>query len=253
MLKRGNWSVEELDKLRQQYGRRSLPQLARELRRTHEAVMQRAKLSFRRKLKPEKLSRADEATLRTMIGVADIEIMELVLSRSPAEILKVLEAWAVVSRKGASRKGASRKGSFQPWEISYLKNYYASRPDWAICLVLRRDLASVHERAREMCLGKDRSLESVPLPQLEKLITIPALPPIKMPRWTAGDVVSLRRLYSSRSNLELARTLGRSEKSVVAKANELRLRKSSARLRKMGRENVEIRHRSARGQSKLSS
>lgn len=242
MLKRGNWSVEELDKLRQQYGRRSLLQLARELRRTKEAVVQRAKISFRRKLKPEKLTRADEAVLRTMIGVAEVEIMELVLSRRRVEIRKVLKSWAV-----ASRTGGSRKGRFQPWELRYLKNYYASRPDWAACLVLRRDLASVQERATQMCLGKDRSLDSVPLPQLEKVIGIPTLPPIKMPRWTADDVAWLRRLFSSRSNLELARALGRSEKSVVAKANELRLRKSSARLRTMGRENVEIRHKSPKG------
>ena len=44
------------------------------------------------------------------------------------------------------------------------------------------------------------------------------------------------------SNLELARTLGRSVKSVVSKAHNLGLKKDRERLRQMGRENVRLRY-----------
>ena len=46
MLKRGNWSVTELIKLRQSYGRRPLRLLAAELRRTPTALRQRAEQLF---------------------------------------------------------------------------------------------------------------------------------------------------------------------------------------------------------------
>ena len=52
----------------------------------------------------------------------------------------------------------------------------------------------------------------------------------------------LRRDYPVKSNLELARDLGRSVKSVVSKAHHMGLKKSSERLRNMGRENVSLRY-----------
>ena len=46
----------------------------------------------------------------------------------------------------------------------------------------------------------------------------------------------MRREYPVLSNLDLARMLGRSVKSVVSKAHHLGLKKSSERLRDMGKE-----------------
>ena len=64
----------------------------------------------------------------------------------------------------------------------------------------------------------------------------------RMPRWAAEELEALKRDYARRSNLEIARRLGRSVKSIVSKAHHLRLKKSFERLRDMGRKNVSLRH-----------
>ena len=64
----------------------------------------------------------------------------------------------------------------------------------------------------------------------------------RMPRWSHEELEALRREYPVESNLEIARRLDRSVKSVVSKAHNLGLKKSSERLRRMGRENVSLRY-----------
>ncbi|MFQ5503507.1 MAG: hypothetical protein ACE5F1_01775 [Planctomycetota bacterium] len=233
MLKRGNWSTEDLVRLKCSFGCRPLSQLARELRRTEEAVEQRARQLLGGRRRAGKLSARDEARLRHMVGVAELATMGLVLARHDKEVLKVLRAWA----------RTERRGRFQPWEIRYLKERYASRPDWALSLVLGREASVIRRRAGELCLGKNRKVESVPLPSLEKIVVIQPQAPVRMPRWTDEETEALTLHYSDRPNLEIAQLLGRSIKSVIAKANELGLRKNHARLRDMGRENVRIRHK----------
>jgi hypothetical protein len=63
-----------------------------------------------------------------------------------------------------------------------------------------------------------------------------------MPRWDAAAIEKLRQLYPTTPNLELARVLERSVKSVVSKAHNLGLKKEAERLREMGRENVSLRY-----------
>lgn len=65
----------------------------------------------------------------------------------------------------------------------------------------------------------------------------------KMPRWTSDDVQHLFDYYEDESNLELAKALGRSVKSIVAKAHMMGLKKSKARLQQMGVDNVAKRGR----------
>lgn len=69
-------------------------------------------------------------------------------------------------------------------------------------------------------------------------------PSTRMPRWRAEELDVLREDYPNQSNVDLARRLGRSVKSVVSKAHHLGLSKSSDRLREMGRENVSARYAS---------
>ncbi len=232
MLKRGNWSVEELTKLRRCFGRRPLRQLARDLRRTPETVCQKANQLLGSRCRTGAWSADEVATLREMVGVADLDTMALVLGRPGEEVASVLEAWAA----------RSRRGRFERWEIGYLKAFYSSREDWAVAVVTGRSLAAVRKRARLLCLGKDRRLESVRIPFLEPIVEIQPMPRVRMPRWTRDEIQALRRIYPSRANLDVAKELGRSIKSVLAKANELGLRKTPARLRDMGRANVGVRH-----------
>lgn len=246
MLKRGNWSVEELMKLREQYGRRPLPQLARELRRTEDTVRLRAEQMFQQEWCPDDedpetfegregpLTDAEREQLRFMVGISDLETMQLVLGRRVEAIEEVLLEWS-----------RYRAGDWDEASIEFLKSTYGTRPDWALATVLGHRVAAIQAKARELCLGKDRSVVSVDLPVLEKHVVIQPQAPVRMPRWTREEVDELVQVFPELPNLEIARRLGRSVKSVVAKANELGLRKSKERLREMGRENVMIRHRRA--------
>jgi len=63
-----------------------------------------------------------------------------------------------------------------------------------------------------------------------------------MPRWTEAQIEELRREYPMRSNLDLARMMGRSVKSIVSKANKLSLTKAPERLARMGHENSVMRY-----------
>lgn len=58
------------------------------------------------------------------------------------------------------------------------------------------------------------------------------------PRWTKEEVSTLKRLYRTTSNAEIAKVLGRKVSSVVFKGHRLGLSKGAQRLREMGQENI---------------
>jgi hypothetical protein len=60
----------------------------------------------------------------------------------------------------------------------------------------------------------------------------------KRPRWTKEEISTLKSLYRTRSNMEIARLLGRSVSSIVFKGYRLGLSKGIRRLKEMGRENI---------------
>jgi hypothetical protein len=61
------------------------------------------------------------------------------------------------------------------------------------------------------------------------------------PRWTKKEVSTLKRMYRSKSNQEIADLLGRKVSSVVFKAFHMGLKKGPRRLAEMGRQNIEKR------------
>jgi hypothetical protein len=63
-------------------------------------------------------------------------------------------------------------------------------------------------------------------------------PSPKRPRWTQDEVATLKRLYRTKSNAEIARRLGRTVSSIVFKGYRLGLSKGTRRLKQMGRENI---------------
>jgi hypothetical protein len=70
------------------------------------------------------------------------------------------------------------------------------------------------------------------------------------PRWTKGEVKILKSMYRTHSNWEIAVHLGRKVSSVVLKGHRLGLRKSAARLKAMGKENIARRWETTRGRTK---
>ena len=100
----------------------------------------------------------------------------------------------------------------------------------------------VLESFREMVLLRDDEraldLETIPVVHLRsggKQVT-------RMPRWQVQELELLAELYPACSNLEIAKQLGRSVKSIVSKAHHMGLKKDLDRLREMGRQNVSLRY-----------
>jgi len=116
----------------------------------------------------------------------------------------------------------------KPWtpdDLVVLRRNYGSRTNAWLCEYLERDEADVEAKANELQLAKDKR----------------RFKGRKMPRWSETEVKLLRERYPTRANVEIARELGRSVKSVVSKAHALQLRKDEQRLQEMGRQNVELR------------
>lgn len=228
MKKRGNWSVEELTKLRASFGRRPISQLVRELKRSEETILHRAQKMFAGDKKSGPWTQEDLDSLREMVGCSELETMALVLGRSKQSVLAKLRA---LSKE-------KQKGRFTEDEILFLKTFGPSRPDWALAIAMGRDVAVLRRKAKALGLGKDKRLEEVPIPEMEPIVRLAPQPRPKMPRWSVEDCQILRERYPNVSNLQIAKALNRSVSSIVAKANELRLKKDPLRLEEMGRENA---------------
>jgi hypothetical protein len=228
MKKRGNWSVEELTKLRASFGRRPVSQLVRELRRSEETILHRAQKMFSRRKKTGPWTQEELRCLSEMIGCSDLKTMALVLGRPPQSVLAKLRSMSKVKQKGR----------FSEDEILFLKTFGPSRPDWSLAIALGRDVSVLRRKAKALGLGKDKRLEEVPIPEMEPIVRLAPQPRPKMPRWSPEECQILRERYPKVSNLQIARALNRSVSSIVAKANELRLKKDPVRLEEMGRENA---------------
>jgi len=105
-------------------------------------------------------------------------------------------------------------------------------------VILGRPVADIEAKSAEICLAKDKGFRRR---SGSKKAT-------RMPRWTMEEGDLLKELYPELSNLEIARRLNRSQKSVVSKAHDLGLKKTSKRLRDMGRENVSLRYQKPDGE-----
>jgi len=163
--------------------------------------------------------------LRRYLGATSPEIIARILGRSVDEVQsRIIEL-------GRIKKG----GSWTREELVEFKRIYGTRTDEDLSRIFGRTLDDVRKLAAEHALAKDKAF-------VRKLVGEAST---QMPRWRDEELVLLRRDYPTQSNLELARKLGRSVKSVVSKAHHLGLKKSSERLRSMGRENVSLRYQDA--------
>ena len=123
-------------------------------------------------------------------------------------------------------------GSWTRAETAEFKRIHGRRTDEDLACIFGRSVADVRALALEHRLAKDKAF-------VRKLHGIPST---RMPRWRAEELQVLRKCYAVQSNVALARRLGRSVKSVLSKAHQLHLKKSSTRLREMGRANVSARY-----------
>ena len=115
-------------------------------------------------------------------------------------------------------------------QVQQLKLLYGRRSDRELAKHFGVTISHIEDTAHSLALGKDKA----------------TFKGRRMPRWTEAQIAMLIDLYADTDNLEIARRVGRTVKSVSSKAHQLDLRKSRDRLRAMGRQNVS--RRAGRGE-----
>ena len=220
--KRGRWSRSEQARLRELYGLREDTAIARELRRPVPSIARMAQSLFPAEVKSGPWKASEVQELKRYLGATTPEVIARILGRSLEDVqARIFDLGRIQGR-----------GSWERAEIAEFKRIFGTRTDEDLSRIFGRDLLEIRQLAQELGLSKDKVF-------LRKLRGEPAT---RMPRWKPEELGILRAEYARLSNLEIARKLGRSVKSVVSKAHHLALKKSSARLRSMGRENVSARY-----------
>ncbi|MSR62545.1 MAG: hypothetical protein EXS08_08875 [Planctomycetes bacterium] len=221
--KRGRWSQADRARLRELYGLREDALIARELKRPVSGVARVAESLF-----PALPSRTGPWTasevqeLKRYLGASSHDVIARILGRTAVEVQEqIFDLGRIQRRSDWTRE-----------EVAQLKRIYSSRTDEDLACVFGRSLDEIRRFSAEHGLFKDKGF-------MRKLRGEPAT---RMPRWTEEELDILRASYASEPNLDIAKRLGRSVKSVVSKAHLLELQKSSERLREMGRANVSVRY-----------
>lgn len=238
-LRRGNWSVQELERLRQLLPARGVPTTARLLRRSAESVERKAAELLRVPPRRGDWTASDDQVLQDAWGAVDARLLATMLGRPPQDVRK---------RAGELRERPLDGAWTQPERLR-LKRLYGTRSDADLEVCLRRPAAEVRAMAQSLCLAKDKRFAAAAALAAAATAAdeVRALAdrPTRMPRWAPGEVERLRAIYPDRDNLAVAQALGRTVTSVANKANQLGLRKSQLLLADIGRANVSLRYRSA--------
>ena len=160
--------------------------------------------------------------LRRYLGATTPEVIAKILARSIEEVnSRIFELGRIKKDETWSRE-----------DLAEFKRIYGTRTDDDLARIFARPPEEIQKLADRHALAKDKVF-------VRKLVGEAAT---QMPRWVPEELEILRRDYPVQSNLDLAHRLGRSVKSVTSKAHHLALKKSSERLRDMGRENVSVRY-----------
>lgn len=236
-LRRGNWSVQELERLRQLLPRRGVAAMATLLRRSPDSVLRKAAQMLRVPPRRGDWTDSDDALLREAWGALDVRLLATMLGRAVAD----------VRRRVVDLRGRLRTGAWTRAERQALKELYGTRRDRDLEVCLLRAAPDIAAMAASLCLRKDKRFAAEESTR-GAAAAAPAAPHAderRMPRWTAAEVDRLRRVYAGADNLTVARLLGRSVTSVANKANQLGLHKSPSVLADIGRTNVALRYREA--------
>ena len=224
--RRGRWSQVEIRLLKDMYGLRDLRAIARELSRSEDSVRRKAESLFRTAQRKDPWTSQEVERLKEYLGLNAPEVIARILGRTVEEVEREIFALGRIQKDG-------------PWEreeVQQFRRIYGTRSDDDLSVIFGRPVRSIAALATELALAKDKAF-------LRRLHGRGAS---RMPRWGEDEFKLLRELYPDTANLEIARRLGRSVKSVVSKAHHLGLRKNPERLVEMGRENVGLRYRDRR-------
>ena len=221
--RRGRWSQAEIGRLRELYGLRDDEAIAKEMCRPVESVQKMAEQIFAATQRTGPWTTGEVERLKQYIGASAPDVIARVFGRPLEEVQFQI----------AEMTRMKNSGSWSQDEVVSFKRLYGTRTEADLAVVFGRSEESVHRLAEKLCLAKDKAF----------VRKMQGTASTKMPRWSDEEVVKLREMYGTGSNLEIAQALSRSVKSVVSKAHNLGLKKSSDRLQEMGRQNVNLRYR----------
>lgn len=233
-LRRGNWSVAELERLRQLLPRRGVDAMAALLRRSPGSVQRKAMEMLRVPMRRGDWTSSDDQLLREAWGALDLRLLATALGRPAAE----------VRRRADELRARSTGGPWSRADVLLLKDLYGTRRDEDLEVCLSRPAAAIVAMAARFCLAKDKRFAArEPRRGPDPVASAAGQPTARrMPRWSVDEVARLREIYHDRDNLAVARALGRTVTSVANKANQLGLKKGPAVLTDIGRTNVGLRY-----------
>jgi hypothetical protein len=206
------------------WGLRDEKSIARDLQRSPASVRRMAEAIFRSATRTGPWSAQEIKQLKRYLGASTSEVIARILGRERAEVdSKILEL------------GRIRQPNQRSWsrdETLRFKRIYGTRSDDDLSAIFGRQVEEVARHAGKLCLAKDKAF-------LRRLNGNGAT---RMPRWGDEELTYLKESYPVASNIEIAKRLSRSVKSVISKAHHIGLKKTTERLREMGRENVSLRY-----------
>jgi hypothetical protein len=222
-LRRGNWSVQEFERLRFLLPRRGVTETARLLRRSAASIERKANELLSSPIRRTVWTAEQDLALRRSWGALEVRLLAQILGRSQLDVRRRAEVLRLRRRSG-------------PWtraEERLLKELFGTRSDDDLEVCLQRPRAEIAAAAARLCLSKDKRFVKARVRGTAQ----------RMPRWTPAEVRRLQELYSVHLNIEVAQVLRRSVASVANKANQLGLAKSPELLARIGRANVALRYR----------
>ncbi|MCZ6597633.1 MAG: hypothetical protein O7B99_08350 [Planctomycetota bacterium] len=197
--------------------------IARQLNRPETSIQKMAKRVFPDTRRDGPWTAKEVQELKRYLGASTPGVIARILHRTEQEVEeRILELGRIRNTGRWSRE-----------ENAKLKRVYGTRTDINLGKIFGRPGKEIEKQARKLCLAKDKAF-------IRKISGEPAT---RMPRWTEEEIVRLAELYPLVANLEIAKKLRRSVKSVVSKAHNLGLKKDRERLRKMGQVNVQLRYK----------
>lgn len=249
-MRRGRWSDYDTRWLENCYGGCSEAALVQRFRRPIRSIHRRATeiFSIKKSRAGAAWEAAEDERLKMCLGVSPIPTIARVLRRDEPDVRGRISALALSIRSGALT-GA---------ECARLKQIYGTRDNEMIAVILGREIDEICKSAGELALAKDKAYlkkqssanghhatarrETNGAAHADDKNNKNGTP--GMPRWTDDKIAVLREIYPNNSNVDVAKMLGKSSKSIMSKAHDLDIKKSAEFLAKMGRINVGKRYES---------
>ena len=228
-LRRGNWSVQELERLRLLLPHRGVEQTAALLRRSSDSVQRKALDLLRVPQRKGPWTDSADLQLRQAWGALEPRLLGPMLGRPVGD----------VRRRADDLRRSLRRGPWTREERRMLKKLYGTRADADLEVCLQRGRDEIARVAKELCLAKDKRFRASSGDERSR----PGGKGPRMPRWSADEVRRLRQLYPHHDNLTVARELGRTVTSVANKAYQIGVKKSPELLADIGRSNIAFRYR----------